>query len=73
MGKSRQRMALFVWRNICRHEEYAGEMTVSLRRLGECEVPAVNWIEGTTKEADIHERLVSSFAGRVGKLDVTVG
>jgi hypothetical protein len=60
-----------VRRNVRRHEKNAGELAALARGARQRHVSAVDGIKGAAKQANIHARLVSSFAGPLGKFEVS--
>src|ERR1700679_227731 len=54
-------------RNVGGYEENAGKIAALARSTGQREVPAMDGVECTAEKTNIHEPLVSRFAGSVGK------
>ena len=54
-------------RHIGRHKKNSGKLAAIPRSPREREVTAVDRIKRTAEKTDIHARLVSSFAGLLGK------
>ncbi|SPF47418.1 hypothetical protein SBA1_740032 [Candidatus Sulfotelmatobacter kueseliae] len=54
MEEWRQRLALFVRRNIPRDKVNAVQFVLGERGAGEGDVPAVDWVEGSAKKSYVH-------------------
>jgi len=56
MRKGSKRMILFVRRQLRRDEQHFAKLKVLRRALGDGDVSAMNWIEGTAEKGEVHGR-----------------
>ena len=61
MNKWRERLLLFVWRNTGRHKVDPVQFAALHRSPGNCQMPAMYGIEGSTKQSYVHNEAALAY------------